>query len=249
MQGDLRLFEIGAIFLPRDGGMPREELHVGALIMGRRQPPHFTDPKSDEFDKAMTFDAWDAKALAQLVCAEAFGADAVSFVAGSGDELWELRQGEKRVGGVRALALDAPIWAKPAFGIELSLGVVDSTAVAPPGQHAYRAADSAPVRAKAFRAIPSQPASTMDLALLVPQSVEAGSVERAIRDVAGDLLESILLFDEHTGGKIEPGSRSLAWRLTFRHPERTLSAKEMEGRRTNVLRHLEKTLNVRPRST
>ena len=89
----------------------------------------------------------------------------------------------------------------------------------------------------------------MDLALLVPQSVEAGTVERTIRDVAGDLLESMVLFDEHTGGKIEAGSRSLAWRLTFRHPERTLSAKEMEGRRTSVLRHLERTLNVRPRST
>ena len=45
------------------------------------------------------------------------------------------------------------------------------------------------------------------------------------------------------------GHRSLAWRLTFRHAERTLSAKEIEGRRTNVLRHLEKTLNVRPRTT
>ena len=248
MQGDLRLFEIGAIFLP-DEGMPREELHVAALIMGRRRPPHFTDPKSAEFDKAMTFDLWDAKALAELVSSEVFGSGAVSFGAGSGDVLWELRLGDRRVGVVRALSLDAPVWAKPAFGVELSLGVVDSTRVAPPGQHAYRAAEYAPARVKPFRAVPSQPASTMDLALLVPQSVDASSVERAIRDVGGDLLESILLFDEHTGGKIEAGSRSLAWRLTFRHPERTLSAKEMEGRRTNVLRHLEKTLNVRPRST
>ena len=248
MQGDLRLFEIGAVFLP-DEGMPREELHVGALIMGRRRPPHFTDPKSEEFDRAMTIDAWDAKALAELVCGEVFGSGAVSFVAGRADELWELRLGERRIGVVRALSLDAPVWAKPAFGVEVSLGVVDSTRVAPAGQHDYRLPEYAAVRAKPFRAIPAQPASMMDLALLVPQSVEAGTVEGAIRDVAGDLLESILLFDEHTGGKIEAGSRSLAWRLTFRHPERTLSAKEMEGRRTNVLRHLEKTLNVRPRST
>lgn len=248
MQGDLRLFEIGAIFLPGDG-MPREELHVGALIMGRRRPPHFTDPKTEEFDHAMTIDAWDAKALAELVCSEIFGSGAVAFAAGDADELWELRLGERRVGVVRALSLDAQSWAKPAFGVEVSLGIVDSTRVAPPGQHAYRVADYAPVRVKPFRAIPSQPASMMDLSLLVPQSVDAGAVERAIRDVAGDLLESILLFDEHAGDKIESGSRSLAWRLTFRHPERTLSAKEMEGRRTNVLRHLEKTLNVRPRST
>jgi phenylalanyl-tRNA synthetase beta chain len=248
MQGDLRLFEIGATFLP-DESLPHEELHVGALIMGRRRPPHFTDPKSDEFERAMTFDAWDVKALAELVCDQVYGPGAVSFVAGGSDELWELRVGESRVGVVRALSLDAPVWAKPAFGVELSLGVVDSTNVAPPGQHDYRVAEYAPVRVKPFRPIPSQPASTMDLALLVPQSVGAEIVERAIRDVAGDLLESILLFDEHSGGKIETGSRSLAWRLTFRHPERTLSAKEMEGRRTNVLRHLEKTLNVRPRST
>ena len=248
MQGDLRLFEIGAIFLP-DEGMPHEELRAAAVIMGRRRPPHFTDPKSEEFDRSMTLDAWDAKALAELIADEVFGSGMASFVAGSGDELWELRLGEKRVGVVRALSLDAPVWAKPAFGVELSLGVLDSTRVAPPGQHAYRAAEYAPLRAKPFRAIPSQPASMMDLALLVPQSVEAGTVERTIRDVAGDLLESMVLFDEHTGGKIEAGSRSLAWRLTFRHPERTLSAKEMEGRRTNVLRHLEKTLNVRPRST
>ena len=248
MQGDLRLFEIGAVFLP-DESMPHEELHVAALIMGRRRPPHFTDPKSEEFERAMTLDAWDAKALAELVCGELFGSGSVELTAGNGDVLWELRLGERRVGVVRTLALDAPVWAKPAFGVELSLGVVDSTRVAPPGQHAYRVPEYAPVRAQPFRAIPSQPASTMDLALLVPASVDAGTVEKAIRDVAGDLLESILLFDEHTGGKIEAGVRSLAWRLTFRHPERTLSAKEMEGRRTNVLRHLEKTLNVRPRST
>jgi phenylalanyl-tRNA synthetase beta chain len=248
MQGDLRLFEIGATFVPHED-MPHEELHVGALIMGRRRPPHFTDPKTDEFDRAMTIDSWDAKALAELVCAEVFGSGAVSFVPGSGDELWKLRLGESRVGVVRALSLDAPVWAKPAFGVELSLGVVDSTRVAPAGQHAYRVADYAGVRVKPFRAIPSQPASMMDLALLVPLSTDAGTVEHAIRDVAGELLESILLFDEHTGGKIESGIRSLAWRLTFRHPERTLSAKEMEGRRTNVLRHLEKTLNVRARTT
>ena len=248
MQGDLRLFEIGAIFLP-NGDMPREELHVGALIMGRRRPPHFTDPKSDEFDQAMTFDAWDAKALAEIVAGEAFGSGAFSFAGGTGDELWEIRVGDSRVGAVRALTLDAPVWAKPAFGVELSLAILDSSRVAPAGQHAYRAAEYAPARVKPFRPIPTQPASTMDLALLIPQSVDAGAVERAIRDVAGDLLESIRLFDEHTGGRIEAGSRSLAWSLTFRHPERTLSAKEMEGRRTNVLRHLEKTLNVRPRST
>ena len=249
MQGDVRLFEIGSVFLPTSSSMPREELHVGALIMGRRQPPHFTDPKSKEFEDAMTLDVWDAKALGELIARESFPGAAIDVPPGEGGDLWKIVVDGTEVGSIRALALDAKSWAKPAFGVELSLGLLDSTEVAPPGKSAHNAPEYAPVRVHPFRPLPSQPASPFDIALLVPESVRAAQIERAIRDVSGDLLESLVLVDEYAGKNIEPGHRSLAWRLTFRHPERTLSAKEIEGRRTNVLRHLEKTLNVRARTT
>ena len=61
MQGNLRLFEIGSVFEPRGGRLPVEELRVGALVMGRREPPHFTDPKSPEFEAWAAYDEWDAK--------------------------------------------------------------------------------------------------------------------------------------------------------------------------------------------
>ena len=247
MHGDLRLFEIGDVFFP-DGVMPREELHVGALIMGRRRPPHFSDPKSDEFERAMSFDVWDAKALAELIAREAYGNGGTTIEEGADGELWTIHRAGERVGSVRTLAVDAPVWAKPAFGVELSLGIVDSTAVAPPGRNAHRVAEYTSVRVAPYRPIPSQPAAPFDIALLVPDSVRAADIEKAIRQVSGEMLESLLLVDEYAGKNIEAGHRSLAWRLTFRHPERTLSAKEIEGRRTNVLRHLEKTLNVRPRT-
>ena len=249
MHGDVRLFEIGAVFLPEQGALPREELHVGALIMGRRRPPHFSDPKSDEFERLMTFDAWDAKALAELIASEAFAGAAISLDAGANDDLWRISVNGVDSGSVRELTLDAQAWAKPAFGVELSLAVLDATTVAPPGKSAYRAPEYPSVSLHPFRPLPSQPASPIDIALLVPPDVRAADIERAIRDVSGDLLESPRLVDEYSGKNIEPGHRSLAWRLTFRHAERTLSAKEIEGRRTNVLRHLEKTLNVRPRTT
>ena len=249
MHGDVRLFEIGAVFLPSEGALPREELHVGALIMGRRRPPHFSDPKTDEFERLMTFDAWDAKALAELIASEAFAGAAISLDAGANDDLWRITVDGVDSGSVRQLTLDAQAWAKPAFGVELSLAVLDATTVAPPGKSAYRAPEYPSVSVHPFRPLPSQPASPIDIALLVPPDVRAADIERAIREVSGDLLESLQLVDEYSGKNIEPGHRSLAWRLTFRHAERTLSAKEIEGRRTNVLRHLEKTLNVRPRTT
>jgi phenylalanyl-tRNA synthetase beta chain len=45
------------------------------------------------------------------------------------------------------------------------------------------------------------------------------------------------------------GYRSVAWRLTLRHPERTLRDKEIDGRRAKILSALQQELNVRQRST
>jgi phenylalanyl-tRNA synthetase beta chain len=86
------------------------------------------------------------------------------------------------------------------------------------------------------------------LALLVPETVMSDAVERSIRAASGDLLERLELFDHYTGAGVEPGFRSLAWRLTFRHAERTLRDKEIEGRRAKILGALASELNVRPRA-
>ena len=249
MHGDVRLFEIGSVFAPTSSAMPHEELHVGALIMGRRRPPHFSDPKTPEFERALTFDEWDAKALAELIAREALAGETVSLDDGDDGELWRIAAKDKLVGIVRTMKLDAPVWAKPAYGIELSLGVMDSARVAPPGTNAHRVAEYPSAHVRPYRELPATPASEFDVALLVPPTVRAADIEGAMRQISGEMLESVFLVDEYVGKNIESGYRSLAWRLTFRHPERTITAKEIEGRRTNVLRHLEKTLNVRQRTS
>ena len=91
------------------------------------------------------------------------------------------------------------------------------------------------------------PAAEFDLALLVPDSMRAGEVEAALRETGGALLERVELFDEFRGAGVPDGMRSIAWRLTFRHPERTLRDKEIDGRRAQLLKTLE-GLGVRPRS-
>ena len=97
--------------------------------------------------------------------------------------------------------------------------------------------------------LPTQPAADFDLALLVPDAVPAGDVEKLLRSASGDMLEACVLFDEFRGKGIPDGTRSLAWRLTFRHPERTLRDKELEGRRSQLLKALETELGVRPRAS
>ena len=73
-------------------------------------------------------------------------------------------------------------------------------------------------------------------------------MEAVLRRGAGELLECLTLFDEYRGKGIAPGLRSLAWRLTLRHPERTLRDKEVEGRREKLLKTLENELGIRQRT-
>jgi phenylalanyl-tRNA synthetase beta chain len=96
--------------------------------------------------------------------------------------------------------------------------------------------------------MPVTPAAEFDLALLVPDAVLAAQVEDVLRSVSGPQLERCELFDEFRGQGVSAGTRSLAWRLTFRHPERTLREKEIEGRRVLLLKTLEGQLGVRPRT-
>ncbi len=87
-------------------------------------------------------------------------------------------------------------------------------------------ASRAPVSARPFSTYP--PAHT-DVALLVRHDVPAAAVEAALRRGAGNDLEALALFDLYSGERLEAGSKSLAYRLTFRAPDRTLTTEEVNG--------------------
>ncbi len=77
----------------------------------------------------------------------------------------------------------------------------------------------------------TMPAARQDLALVVGAEIPAAHVESLIREGAGELLESITLFDRY---EIEPGKISLAFALVFRAPDRTLTAAEVSGYRESA---------------
>ena len=76
-------------------------------------------------------------------------------------------------------------------------------------------------------AVSAQPVAKEDLALVVPDGVSAAEVQAAIAEGAGELLDSVRLFDVYRGQQVAEGSRSLAFALRFRAPDRTLDANEI----------------------
>ncbi|MBB2943025.1 phenylalanyl-tRNA synthetase beta chain [Actinoplanes lutulentus] len=70
------------------------------------------------------------------------------------------------------------------------------------------------------------PAALIDVALVLDRAVPAGDVRSALAEGAGELLESVALFDVYESEQLGSGKRSLAYKLTFRAPDRTLTSEE-----------------------
>ncbi|ALO07179.1 Phenylalanine--tRNA ligase beta subunit [Streptomyces venezuelae] len=79
--------------------------------------------------------------------------------------------------------------------------------------------------------ISSFPVATQDVALVVAAEVPSAEVETALREGAGELLESVRLFDVYTGDQLDEGTKSLAYALKFRATDRTLTVDEATAAR------------------
>ena len=95
--------------------------------------------------------------------------------------------------------------------------------------------------------VPQYPSVHEDLALLVPRALPAGDVQTALLDAGRPLLVEARLFDVYDDAKLGD-EKSLAYRLTFRAPNRTLKDKDVEKQRKRILRTLEGSIGAKLRS-
>ena len=91
------------------------------------------------------------------------------------------------------------------------------------------------------------PAVTRDISMVVPREILAGEIERMIRLRGGKILESLELFDIYEGAQIKPGYKSMAYSLSFRDKEKTLSDEEVSMAMKKILNGLE-SLKIELRS-
>jgi len=97
---------------------------------------------------------------------------------------------------------------------------------------------------KRYTPLPKYPAMVRDFAMVVEERVQVGDLQDAIERHAGDLLESVKLFDVYRGVPIMPGFKSVAFTLTYRAKDRTLKEAEVNDINANVLAALKKEYNA-----
>jgi phenylalanyl-tRNA synthetase beta chain len=93
--------------------------------------------------------------------------------------------------------------------------------------------------------LPRFPAVERDLAVVVEDHVAAGSLLATIKELGGEHLEQARAFDEYHGPQVPEGHKSIAFTLTFRSPERTLTDAEVDKVMTEIKLGLQKRHMVR----
>ena len=215
---DIRLFEIGTVFAPGGPGeRPGETTHAAAVVTGARVPPHWTAG-----GRAPECDLWDLKGLFERAVSLAIPGSSVQ-VEGNG---WTARNAAGReVGRAGPLVADAPPWAAPLFGFEVEV-------------------DPAARAGRRFRPMPTTPAATRDLALLVPDAAPVEALLTTVRESAGSLLERVGVTDEYRGPELPKDRRSVTLHLVLRGRERTLRDADVDAVVQRILSKLGQSLDV-----
>ena len=225
---DIRLFEIGKRF-SRSGG---EAAAAGIVVTGAGAPWHWSGATREA-------DLFDVTGIVERVC-EAFGVAAAFESAGAGapfvagrtavihgrshDGREETIGRAGRIDPALATGRGFPAAGGALLAAELNLQALDRLAAGRGPLHA------AP--------LPRHPSIVRDLAVVVDAALSARAVRDTIRAAAARTLVGVREFDRYAGKEIPDGRVSLAFHLTFRAPDRTLTDAEVTRTMADIVQRL-----------
>ncbi|MGY2005205.1 phenylalanine--tRNA ligase subunit beta [Blastococcus sp. SYSU DS1024] len=189
------------------GAVPAQPWHVAVVLTGQREPRGWWGPGRPA--------EWADAVQAARTVAEAAGAELAVEQAERAP--WHPGRCAALLVGDRVVGYAGELHPKvcEALGLPARTSAMELDA------------DALPVPAvPQARSISTFPPVRMDLALLVPEREPEDRVRWALRGGAGELLEDLRLFDVYTGSSVPEGQKSLAYSLTFRAPDRTLTSDE-----------------------
>lgn len=228
-QNRVRLFETGLRFIPdetAESGV-RQELVLGAVIAGAKRGEHWTG-------KAENVDFFDLKGDLERVLALTNTGNRLRFVAQAHSALHPgqsaaIMLDDKQIGFIGTvhpkIAQKLDLAGKPVV-FEILWSAISERNVT------------------TAKEISKFPANKRDLALVVSVDTPASEVLAVCREVAGEKLVNVNLFDVYQGANIGEGNKSLAISLTIQDTEKTLEEEEINAVIQNVINALAQRFNA-----
>lgn len=97
---------------------------------------------------------------------------------------------------------------------------------------------------KSYKPLPKYPAVQRDFAFICDESMEVGVIEKAIKKAGGKIVENINLFDIYRGKQVGEGKKSVAFSVSMRAEDRTLTDTEADKAAQKIINYLEKEYSV-----
>ncbi|MFP4323096.1 MAG: phenylalanine--tRNA ligase subunit beta, partial [Anaerolineales bacterium] len=236
------IFEIGSVYLPVPGeALPAEPRRLSMLMMGQRHLPDWQTGKG----QAEMLDYFDLKGVIEhLLDGLRLPDAAITIEPTTHSTFWpgrvaRLRLGDKDLGVFGQIHPLVP----EHYGLERDL----DTPVLAAELHLESLLDFMRTMYP-ITPIHNQPAVYQDMAIVVSHDKPAAEVEAAIWAAGGDLLVGVRLFDVYTGEQIPENKKSLAYALTYQHPEETLTDKRVAKVHSKIAKALEKQLGAQLRA-
>ena len=221
----VHVFEVGKVFLPSRAQLPDEPTRVGILVAGKWDEDSW-------LRSGASLDYFLGKGLVERVAAglqttlafsrpDADGGQAEPFLHPGKSAVVTTADGAPVgwVGEVHPLVAQAYDLKGTVVAAELDLGVMVGAAT----------------EVVMFRDLLAYPVVEQDFALVLDSAVPAAAVVAALRAAGGKLLKDVRVFDAYEGAQVAEGKKSLALRLSFRAPDRTLSEDEVNQLRRKML--------------
>ena len=229
---EVRLFEIGNVYILRAGSPLPEEPRRLALVMIRLVYEEFW---GDGSAARPEFDFFDLKGVVEALTGDLHLPD-VSYRPAKTAHLHPGKAAELLVKG-QPLGSFGQLHPRVAEAFGLSGRVVLAA------EFDLEALLSAVPERYKYTPVPRFPAALRDIAVIVDEAITAEQVVKEVRAAGGALLTSLRLFDVYRGDSIAAGTKSLAYALTYQADDRTLTDKEVdkvhkkiEDRLKNVLK-------------
>ena len=222
---DIRIFELGKVFHEHAGkDSSAEQWDLCAAIAGRRSPVNW-----DGKDEPVDF--YDLKGFLESLMGK-LSIDNFRFLPYDGGGMFRagfaarLMLGDNLCGTLGQLAAKV----KSVFDLEEDVFLFDLN---------VSFLIKAMVRDRRYVSLPKFPAADRDLAIVVPEEVLAGEVERFIQHTGGELVVDVCLFDVYRGKQIASKSKGLAFSIRYQSPRRTLTDTEVEDVQQKIIAALQ----------
>ncbi len=231
----LRLFELGAVYLPDgDATLPHEPLHVGALLSGPVRQPTWREPQPPGADFFAAKGALAALLAAVRVPWEVREESRPFLHPGRAAAIVIAGENAGWLGEIHPLVAGEWGLDQPVAAFELDLDVASDNAA----------------ESTIYEDVTSFPEVREDLAVTVSETVSAASVLDTVRRAGAPLLRHVEVFDVYRDAeRLGEENVSLALSLSYRAPDRTLTDEEVADRRSAIVAALSRELGGRIRGS